>query len=125
MKAFLKNYRQSPRKVRLVADLVKGKKLDQALAELDFLSKRAGDPLKKLIKSAAANAKNNLQVVEENLFIKNITVDKGNIMKRFRPVSRGRAHPIRKKMSNIKVTLEAKEPKQKSDKSQKKKTTQK
>lgn len=114
MKAFLKNYRQSPRKVRLVADLVKGKKLSQALAELDFLSKRAGDPLKKLIKSAAANAKTNFQTSEENLFIKNITVDKGNVMKRFQPASRGRAHPIRKKMSNVMVTLETKEPKQKS-----------
>ena len=113
MKAFLKNYRQSPRKVRLAANLVKGKKLAQALAELDFLSKRAGEPLRKLIKSAATNARVNFQTGEENLFIKSITVDKGNVMKRSRPASRGRAHPIRKKMSNIQVILEVKEPKQK------------
>ena len=109
MKAFLKNYRQSPRKVRLAADLVKGKKVDQALAELNFLSKRAGDPIKKLIESAIANAKTNFQTEGENLFVKSITVDKGNVMKRFQPASHGRAHPIRKKMSNVKVILEVKE----------------
>ncbi|HOY11234.1 MAG TPA: 50S ribosomal protein L22 [Candidatus Paceibacterota bacterium] len=122
MKAFLKNYRQSPRKVRLVADLVKGKGLPQALAELDFLSKRAGDPIKKLIKSAAANAKTNFGTNEESLFIKSITVDKGHVMKRFQPASRGRAHPIRKKMSNVAVTLESREPKQKLPKVAKKTT---
>jgi large subunit ribosomal protein L22 len=122
MKAFLKNYRQSPRKVRLVADLVKGKGLPQALAELDFLSKRAGDPIKKLIKSAAANAKINCGTSEENLFIKSITVDKGHVMKRFQPASRDRAHPIRKKMSNVAVTLESREPKQKLPKVAKKTT---
>ena len=57
MKAFLKNYRQSPRKVRLVAGLIKGKSVAQAIAELDFLAKRAGLPIKKLLLSAVANAK--------------------------------------------------------------------
>jgi len=57
MKAFLKNYRQSPRKVRLVANLVKGKNVDKAIIELDFLPKRAGIPIKKLLLSAIANAK--------------------------------------------------------------------
>lgn len=116
MKAFLKNYRQSPRKVRLAANLVKGKKLNQALAELSFLSRRSGEPLKKLIKSAVANAKTNFQADEESLFIKNITVNKGNVMKRFQPASHGRAHPIRKKMSNISVELGIKEPKVKTEK---------
>ena len=58
MKAFLKNYRQSPRKVRLVADLIKGKGVTEALLELDFLAKRASAPIKKLLVSAVSNAKN-------------------------------------------------------------------
>ncbi|MBI5139105.1 50S ribosomal protein L22, partial [Candidatus Nomurabacteria bacterium] len=57
MKAFLKNYRQSPRKVRKVADLLKGKNVEKALAELDFLAKRAGAPIKKLLEGAVANAR--------------------------------------------------------------------
>jgi len=70
MKSFLKNYRQSPRKVRLVADAVRGKSVAIALRDLVFITKRATDPLAKLIKSAVANAKNNSNVSEENLFIK-------------------------------------------------------
>ena len=71
MKAFLKNYRQSPRKVRLVANLVKGKKVIEALPELDFLAKRAGFPIKKLLLSAVANAVN-MGISKDNLYIKEI-----------------------------------------------------
>ncbi|MDP9248950.1 MAG: 50S ribosomal protein L22 [bacterium] len=104
MKAFLKNYRQSPRKVRLVANLVKGKNVASAIAELDFLAKRAGGPIKKLLISAVANAKN--QGIEaENLFIKELRVDKGIIMKRIMPAAMGTAHRINKRTSHVEVLL--------------------
>ncbi|OJI09606.1 MAG: 50S ribosomal protein L22 [Candidatus Vogelbacteria bacterium CG10_big_fil_rev_8_21_14_0_10_49_38] len=108
MKAFLKNHHQSPRKTRLVADLIKGKPVARALAELDLTIKKSSAPLAKLIKSAVANAKHNDQVREEDLYIKNITVDKGNVVKRFQPRARGRAFPIRHRLSHIEVVLEAK-----------------
>jgi large subunit ribosomal protein L22 len=104
MKAFLKNYRQSPRKVRLVADLVKGKKIDEALLELDFLVKRASLPISKLIKSAVANAKV-LGMDEANLIIKDLTVDKGIVMKRMMPRAMGRGARINKRTSHVTVIL--------------------
>ncbi|OGI73094.1 50S ribosomal protein L22 [Candidatus Nomurabacteria bacterium RIFCSPHIGHO2_02_FULL_41_18] len=104
MKAFLKNYRQSPRKVRAVADLVRGKKAEAAMAELGFLPKRAGVPLKKLLSSAVANAKN-IGVQAENLFIKEFRVDKGITMKRMMPAAMGSAHRINKRTSNITLVL--------------------
>jgi large subunit ribosomal protein L22 len=108
MKAFLKNYHESPRKVRLVAGLVKGKPVATALSELSFLSKKASLPIKKLINSAIANAKNNFKINADNLFIKGITINKGNVLKRSQPMSRGRAFPIKKRLSHIEVTLEEK-----------------
>lgn len=104
MKAFLKNYRQSPRKVRLVSDLVKGKQVDEALIELDFLVKRAGLPIKKLIESAVANAKN-LGMDRASLFIKELRVDKGLVMKRMMPRAMGRGARINKRTSHIFVLL--------------------
>jgi len=105
MKAFLKNYHQSPRKTRLVADLIKGKPVTRALAELDLTIKKSSAPLKKLILSAVANAKHNSQAREEDLYIKNITVDKGNVIKRSQPRARGRAFPIRHRLSHVEVVL--------------------
>lgn len=104
MKAFLKNYRQSPRKVRLVADLVRGKKVDDAITNLDFLAKRASLPIKKLILSAIANAKNQGAGVE-NLYVKEISVDKGITMKRIRPAAMGSAHRINKRTSQVTLVL--------------------
>ena len=104
MKAFLKNYRQSPRKVRLVAGLVKGKKVTEALTELDFLAKRAGLPIKKLLLSAVSNAKN-MGTDIENLFIKELQVDKGVTLKRMMPAAMGSGHRINKRTSHIKLTL--------------------
>ena len=104
MKAFLKNYRQSPRKVRLVANLVKGKKIEDAILELDFLVKRASLPIQKLIKSAVANAKV-LGVDEANLFIKELRVDKGIVMKRMMPRAMGRGARINKRTSHLTVVL--------------------
>lgn len=98
--ATLKNYRQSPRKVRLVADSVRGKKVEEALTLLDFVPKRASLPLKKLIISAYANGGKN-----ENLIIKKITVDAGPILYRRRPRSHGMANPIRKRTSRVLVIL--------------------
>jgi len=104
MKAFLKNYRQSPRKVRLVADLVKGKSVDQAVVALDFLAKRTGLPIKKLIESAVANAKQ-IGAERENLFVKEIRVDKGIVMKRIMPRAMGRGARINKRTSHVNVLL--------------------
>ena len=104
MKAFLKNYRQSPRKVRLVAQLVKGKSVDEAVAELDFLAKRAGLPIKKLLLSAVANAKQ-AGIEKENLFIKELRVDKGITMKRMLPAAMGSAHRINKRTSHLNLLL--------------------
>ena len=113
MKAFLKNYRQSPRKVRLVANLLKGKSVDQAIAQLDFLAKRAGDPIAKLIAAAAANAKANFNIERESLMIKELRVDKGIVMKRMMPAAMGSGHPINKRTSHISVLLAEKGPSKK------------
>src|SRR3989344_573886 len=104
MKAFLKNYRQSPRKVRLVAGLIKGKNVTEAVAELDFLAKRAGLPIKKLLLSAVANAKQK-GIEAENLFIKELRVDKGIVMKRMMPAAMGTAHRINKRTSHLNLLL--------------------
>jgi len=107
MKASIKNYRQSPRKVRLVANLVKGKSVSFALSELKFLPKRAAYPIEKLIASAVASAK--IAGSEaENLIIKNITVNKGLTLKRMMPRARGSASRINKRTSHVLVTLEEK-----------------
>ncbi len=104
MKAILKNYRQSPRKVRLIADVVRGKQVTQALATLKFVDKRASGPFAKVIESALANA---VQAGKKpaNLFIKTVAVDKGTIIKRFMPRARGSASRINKRNSHISVEL--------------------
>ena len=108
--ASLTNYRQSPRKVRLVANLVKGKFVSAAIAQLSFLPKRAALPMRKLIESAVANAKQNDGISGEDLFIKEVRVDKGITMKRSMPRARGSAYPIHKHSSHVIVVLERKEP---------------
>ena len=104
MKAILKNYRQSPRKVRLIADLVRGKKVAHALETLKFVNKRASDPFAKLIRSAEANAKSQ-GVDVAALVIKSVAVDKGTVFKRFMPRARGSAARINKRNSHISVEL--------------------
>jgi large subunit ribosomal protein L22 len=104
MKAELMGYNQSPRKVRLVTDLMKGKKVSVALEQLAFLPKRAALPIRKLILSAVANAKAKGEDTE-NLRVKNITVDSDGIMVRYMPRAMGRATPIRRKKSRVSVTL--------------------
>lgn len=105
MKAELKNYRQSPRKVRVVANLVRGKKVQQALTELAFLPKRSALPLKRLIESAVANATHNNKVSVDGLIVEKMSVTKGVTLKRFHPVSRGRAHRINKRSTHVEVIL--------------------
>ena len=107
-RAQLSDYRQSPRKVRLVANDLRGKKVSDALVKLDVLAKRSATPLAKLIRSAVANART-LSLDTDTLTVKEIRVDEGKILYRRRPASRGRAHPIRKRTSHILVTLEAEE----------------
>jgi len=104
MKAAIKSHNQSPRKVRLVTDLVKGKKVDEALAQLSFLPKRAALPIKKLIESAAANAKNEGKDVKK-LRVKNITVDSAGMLVKYMPRAMGRAAPVRRRKSQVSVTL--------------------
>lgn len=104
MKAVLKNYRQSPRKVRLLADLVRGKKVNEALRLLSFVDKRASGPFSKVIASAAANAKQAGRDVE-SLKIAKVAVDKGMVMTRFMPRARGSASPINRRSSHITVEL--------------------
>lgn len=108
MQATLRQYRQSPRKVRLIADLVKGKTVEQALAELEFTQKRASETVSKLIRSAVANAKDTADAERKDLVIENVTVDEGQTLKRFRPRARGRASRINKRTSHITVTLRPK-----------------
>jgi large subunit ribosomal protein L22 len=102
--ASLANYRQSPRKVRVVADLVRGKSIDKAIELLDFAGKRAAAPLKKLILSAVANAENQ-GLVKADLTIGSIRIDQGVVMKRMMPRARGRGFPIKKRTSHVKVEL--------------------
>lgn len=105
MKAYLKSYRQAPRKVRLVTNLIKGKLVPSALIELDALPKRASGAIKKLLLSAVANAKENNSIDQSTLCIKEARVDQGPIMKRSQPRSRGSANPIHKHTSHITILL--------------------
>lgn len=119
MKAFLKNFRQAPRKVRLIGDLIKGKKVIDAETELNALIKRGALPIKKLLDSAVANAKQN-GIEKENLMVLNVRVDKGVVLKRFRPRARGSASRINKRNSHIEIIL-----KERDGVDTKKKTTKK
>lgn len=103
--ASLKNYRISPRKVRLVADLIRGKKVTDARNILDFAVKKAKSPLRDLLDSAIANAAHNHKIDKEDLYVKEIRVDKGYVLKRHMPVSRGSAHPIKKRTSHVSLVL--------------------
>lgn len=104
MKAILKNYRQSPRKVRLVTDLVKGKPVSKALDQLNFTPKRNVPVIKKLLESAIANAVH-AGISKDTLKVKNITVNEGFVLKRMMPRARGTGARINKRTSHIEITL--------------------
>ncbi len=105
VRAQAKYIRMSPRKVRLVANMIKGLKVDEALVQLQFNKKAAGLPVAKLVKSAISNAEENNKLRRDNLFVKDITVDGGPVLKRWMPKAFGRATTIRKKMSHITLVL--------------------
>lgn len=104
------NYlRMSPRKVRLIADAIRGKSVESAERSLRFLTRRAGRPVGKLLRSAVANAKHNFQITAPaSLVVAEITVDEGPTLKRRRPRAMGRAFPIKKRTSHVRLVLEAK-----------------
>ncbi len=104
--AKLRHLRISARKVRLVADLVRGKNVEEALNILQFTEKRSSVPLAKLIKSAVANADEKPGVDVDKLYIKTLMVDGGPTIKRFRPRAMGRATPILKRSSHISIALD-------------------
>lgn len=105
MKAYLKNLRISPRKVRLVANLVKGKDANEALVMLKHTVKSASSPLVKLLDSALSNAKNLGRDVSA-LVIKDFQVNAGLVMKRSMPRARGSAYMIKKRTSNVSLVLD-------------------
>ncbi|PIS34610.1 MAG: 50S ribosomal protein L22 [Parcubacteria group bacterium CG08_land_8_20_14_0_20_43_9] len=107
--AKLNHLRIAPRKVRLVANLVRGKDARQSLAILIHTKKKAAGPIAKLLQSAIANAKNNFQADENKLKIVKITVDEGTKLKRWRPRAMGRAYGIQKKTSHITLVLKEQE----------------
>lgn len=119
IKAQLNRLRIAPRKVRLVSGLIKGLDVISAKHQLDFTVKRSARPLVKLLDSAVANAKNNFNLEETNLFVKDVTVNEGTKLKRFRPKGFGRTSPIEKKTSHIKIVLEEKVPGLKAKKAKK------
>jgi len=106
--ATLKYLRMSPRKVRLVVDLVRGMEVTRAQRNLQFSEKGGSSPVLKLLNSAIANASNNFKKTE-GLYIKKIFVDQGPTYKRFRPRARGMVSPINKKTSHITVILDSRE----------------
>jgi large subunit ribosomal protein L22 len=105
-KAVLRGIRISPQKVRLVVDVVRGKPVDMALAILRNMPQKAAMEVARTIKSAAANAENNLKMSPEDLVVKTIYADEGPVLKRFSPRARGRANVIRKRSSHITVVVD-------------------
>ena len=105
VKAKINFLRQTPRKVRLVADLVRGKGVEEALNILQFTKRRAATPIAKLIRSAISNADQKGGINVDNLVVKTLTVDQGPMYKRYLPRARGHATPIQKKTSHVILVL--------------------
>lgn len=105
-KAILRGFRMSPQKVRLVADVVRGKRVDVALALLRNMPHKAADEIYRTVASAAANAENNFQMDRDGLVIKTIMVDEGPARKKFEFRARGRINEIRKRSSHITVIVD-------------------
>ena len=111
VKAVNKNVRTSPRKLALVCNFIKGKKVNVALRDLEFSRKRIAKDVSKTVKSAVSNAENNNQLDIDNLFVQEAYVGKSLVMKRFRPRAKGRASPIKKPFSRITIILKEKKEK--------------
>jgi large subunit ribosomal protein L22 len=106
--AKLRSLRVSPRKVELVAGLIRGSSAQSALVQLQFSKKAVARPVEKLLRSAIANAENNHNLDIDRLFVKEVRVGKGMVMKRFATRARGRSAKIEKFFSNISIILEEK-----------------
>ncbi|MDD2553150.1 MAG: 50S ribosomal protein L22 [Desulfotomaculaceae bacterium] len=104
-KAIVRYVRISPRKARQVVDLIRGKKVSEALAVLRYTPQRASEVVTKVVKSAAANAENNLQMDREELYVTSCYVDQGPSFKRYRPRAQGRADIRLKRTSHITVMV--------------------
>ena len=108
MKANGKNIRISPKKLRVVGEVIRGMDATEALNFLKFAPKKGADLLYKILHAAVANATNNDGQKSENLYISSLIINKGIVYKRGNPVSRGRMHPILKRTSNINLELQVK-----------------
>lgn len=109
VKAYLNHLHMAPRKVRLTAHLIKGIDVARAVLELQHATRRSSLPLLKLLKSAEANAVNNFQQLKEGLYVKDIFVSGGPVMKRMRPRAFGRGAAIHKRTSHVTLILEMKD----------------
>jgi large subunit ribosomal protein L22 len=109
VKAKARYLRMSPKKVRLIIDLIRGLDVQTARTQLRFQKKAASVPVLKLLESAVANAKHNFNLDEQDLFIKTITADGGPTLHRWRPRAFGRSAPIRKRTTHLSVILSEKE----------------
>ncbi len=109
VRAHARNLRIAPRKMRLVTNLVKNMRVNDALVQLQFTNKKAAIMVSKLLQSAMANAENNFSLKRDGMFIQSITCDMGPVMKRSFPRARGSAFIIRRKMCHVNVILEERE----------------
>jgi large subunit ribosomal protein L22 len=106
IKVKLKFVRMSSKKLRLLANLIRGAQVDIALNQLRFANKKAAEPIAKLLKSAIASAVNDFELDKNNLFVKEIRVDEGGMLKRWTPKAHGSATPIRRRLSHVNIILD-------------------
>jgi large subunit ribosomal protein L22 len=125
IEANLNNLRISPRKVVVVAKMLQGLSVQEARIQLDRELRRAALPLEKLLASAVANAEHNFRAIPENLIVSSVVVGEGRKLKRWMPRAQGRATPIWKRMSRIRVVLEEVDPKLRAKASKKKASVKK
>jgi large subunit ribosomal protein L22 len=109
IRAIAKSVRMGPRKIRLIADMIRELSIEEALLALQTTNKRAALPLEKALKSAIANGVNNAGLESKNLSIQSIQVTDGAALKRFMPSTRGRIHPYKRRSSNIRIVLKTKD----------------
>jgi large subunit ribosomal protein L22 len=108
-RAFLKGFRESPRRVRMVADMIRGKKAADALSILRFQQRKAAKMLTKVLNSAIANASENEEADADNLVVTRVDIDGGPVQKRWLPRSMGRANRLNKRTSHVTVVVDAAE----------------
>ena len=104
-RAVAKYIRMSPRKARLVVDQIRGRSAQEAMAILQLTPNKPAEPIYKVLHSAVANAENNFEMNKDNLYVAQVFIDQGPVLKRFRPRARGMASKIRKPTSHITIVL--------------------